>query len=99
MSDGIKFDRVKAGTISGTTPAAVRYSTAVRRARANGMSEENLAALEADRKQFGASCPVHGELADPVIGIVEGSMVAFACPHCSGPEVLKAWEDEGKQVN
>lgn len=76
----------------------VRYSSAVQRLKDRGAASADLEEFERDRKAF-AVCPIHGELADPVIGIadVEGQRVAFGCPDCSGPEVRAQWEAEGRR--
>jgi len=93
---GVKLDRI-AHAVFDAPPQSLRFSTYVRGMRAQGL-EASAAEFEADKAKYGSSCPVHGELADPVIGMVgEGSTarVAFACPQCSGPEILAAWEKEG----
>jgi len=70
----------------------IRYSTALKRLRAHGA---DTAEFERD-KRIGAVCPRHGDIEDPIIGMV-GDVVGFACPWCSDPPVLKAWEEEGKR--
>lgn len=42
-------------------------------------------------------CPVHGRMADPIVGIV-GTQIAIVCPYCSGSDVLAMWEAEGRQA-
>jgi hypothetical protein len=73
-------------------PPMVRYSTALKRLRALGA---DTAEFERDKK-VAAVCPEHGEIADPVIAL-STDRVAFACPWCSDPTMLKAWEEEGKR--
>jgi hypothetical protein len=47
------------------------------------------------RLEVGTSCPVHGELEDPIV-VTAGENVCFGCPKCSGPAVQKQWEEEGR---
>lgn len=75
------------------TPETVRFSTVVRALRRQG-NEAIAQKLEAEQKAVGSRCDTHGELADPVIGLL-GDRVAFGCPWCSGSAVLAAWEREG----
>ncbi len=95
----MKFNKIHHGVFArreGIT--SVRYSTYLRELRKQGTPADALAEFERDKAQFGSSCPEHGELADPIIGLVgEGkdARVAFACPWCSGSETLAAWEKEG----
>lgn len=94
---GIKLEKVAHAVFDGGKPESLRFSTYVRGLRAQGL-EASAAELEADQAKYGASCPTHGALSDPVLGILgEGpaARVAFACPQCSGPEILAAWEKEG----
>jgi len=74
------------------TPPVVRYSTALKRMRAEGADTSE---FERD-KTIGAVCPNHGIIEDPIIGILS-DRVAFACPWCSGATLFKTWEDEGKR--
>lgn len=47
------------------------------------------------RDRVGRLCAIHGRLDDPIIALL-GEDIAFACPWCSDPEVLKQWEAEGE---
>ncbi len=101
MGKGIKFDVPKEGFIvfkfDGKLPT-YRYSTAVKLLREQGVSQVALDEFEKERVMFGGSCPIHGDLPDPVIGTMdtlEGRRTAFACPHCSSEAIRKAWEAEG----
>lgn len=97
---GVRFNRVHQGVFARRAGAgsSLRFSTYARLLRANGMPPEVLAEFEREKAEFGSTCPTHGTLEDPVIGIVGAGAemrVAFACPWCSSPEVLAAWEREG----
>lgn len=79
----------------------VRYSNALRNLRRHA-TPDRVAAFEADYEKFGSQCGTHGRIPDPIVGILvttDGARVAFACPHCSGPEVLAAWENEPPHVD
>lgn len=76
-------------------PGVVRYSTIMRRCREQRMSAV-AAELERIYRQFD-TCEVHGHMADPVVGTV-GDQIAICCPHCSGSDVMAAWEAEGTEV-
>lgn len=77
---------------TGTLPDRLRFSR-----MAGLLSPEARAEFERDRATA-AHCPKHGELKDPAVFLVgEGSdrRVAFACPWCSGADVLSQWQKEG----
>lgn len=76
----------------------LRVSTAVRRLRAQGGPDANAAAdkVEELKKSVGSHCVLHGALEDPILIAAGMGSVGFGCPWCSGPSILKAWEDEGK---
>ncbi len=86
------------GTIVDAIPAQPGLPERLRYSRVAGLlPPESRAEFERDRAKA-AHCPKHGELTDPAIFIVgEGAdrRVAFACPWCSGPDVLAQWEREG----
>lgn len=70
----------------------IRFSTMLRVLNRDG--EKDLARkLEVERQAIGA-CAIHGELTDPVIGILDDRIV-YACPWCSGEAVRDTWEREG----
>jgi len=77
-------------------PEILRFSSIVRRARERGF-DQVVEALEKARKG-NDTCPNHGLLEDPIV-LIQGKRgeIAFCCPFCSAPEVLEAWEDEGKR--
>jgi hypothetical protein len=78
-------------------PDFLRYSTSLSKLRAAGTSEDKIAEYER-AKEAAAICPEHGFVEDPIVGItmVRGFQeVAFACPWCSGSEMLERWEKEG----
>ncbi len=94
---GVKFEAPQVGMMSGQ-PESVRFSTYLALLKKRGTPQAVLAEFERDQFFYGSNCPTHGELKDPVIGLVgtgPGMRVAFACPWCSSPEVLAAWEKEG----
>ena len=71
----------------------LRMSTILRRCADKGMPE-----IAAELRRVWAqypACPQHGKLDDPIIGHV-GTQIAICCPWCSGSDVLRAWEQEGK---
>lgn len=76
-------------------PEILRKSSAIRRCRDRGFPE---VADEIERlaEQF-QDCPVHGPMEDPIIALAANNQLAVACPHCSDPDVLAAWEAEGKR--
>lgn len=92
-----RFDRMETGVL--TNPNAkgpVRMSTAARLLRAQGQ-EAAAAELEAEAKVAAPWCiRCERSLPDPVIAILSegGGRVAYACPWCSGPDILAAWEAE-----
>lgn len=91
-----RFASVKLGLFAGRgVPTTLRYSSALRELRKQG-AESAAKELERDKLAAGSSCPTHGELADPIVGIL-GNRVAFCCPWCSGADVLAAWEAEGER--
>jgi hypothetical protein len=74
--------------------SVVRLSSAAKRLREIGATE-GADELERDAKIAAPWCQKCGrKIDDPVVGIL-GDRVAFACPWCSSPEVLAAWEQEG----
>lgn len=76
------------------SPGVLRLSTVLRRCREQGMTE---AAAEVQRvADEHRHCEHHGRLEDPIVGIA-GTQIAIACPWCSAPEVLEAWESEGRE--
>ena len=91
-----QFDRVvQAEFVGGCAPTTVRMSTAVKKLRDQGL-DEAADALIADAQKAAPWCPgCERKLDDPVIGLTHGR-VAFACPHCSGPDILAQWEAEGR---
>jgi hypothetical protein len=92
--DPIAFGKVKLGLFDGE-PEALRWSTFRRRLHDQG-ADDTIAKIEADRLVAGSTCPTHGSLEDPIMGILDGR-VAFVCPWCSGPEIQAAYEAEGKR--
>lgn len=97
---GVKFSKVHQGVFARRADAgsSLRFSTYVRELRKTGATEEALAEFESDKAKYGSDCPTHGTIEDPIIALAgEGAetRVAFACPWCSGPEILAAWEKEG----
>lgn len=78
-ADGALPDRLRFSRIAGLLPPDAR------------------AEFERDRAKA-AHCPEHGELADPAVffvGAAADRRIAFACPRCSGSDVLAQWEREG----
>lgn len=51
-------------------------------------------AIQIGFAQTAQKCPTHGPITDPIVGMLDGSL-AFACPWCSGPAMLAAWQAEG----
>lgn len=102
MSEGERFPETKYGFFVQVGDAQLcRYSSAVRKLREMGTPAEKLKEFDADRERYGSACNVHGVLTDPVIGIIdseEGPRIAFACPFCSGGEVLAAWKREATTI-
>lgn len=72
----------------------VRFSTIVSNAARGPNGPAIAAALDNSLRVTKPTCPTHGELKDPVLGIVENEP-KFACPWCIGGEVLEAWKREG----
>lgn len=101
MSGAERFTKQKQGRFAvGSEPEVLRFSSAVRRMRERGTRPEDIAEFERDRK-FAARCSIHGEIVDPVVGLVntqEGPRAVFICPWCSSPEILKRWEEEGRKA-
>ncbi len=88
----VHFEKQAEGSLAGDGP--VRMSTAARLLRAGG-HEVQAAELEAEAKIAAPWCQqCERAIPDPVIGIC-GDRVAYACPHCSSPEVLARWKTEG----
>ena len=85
----------------GNVPRVVRLTTILADLRRTGRVAE-ADAVAALHKQCGDRCPSHGELADPVVGLVRRAdgetQLAFACPWCSTPQVREAWEQEGRRA-
>jgi hypothetical protein len=74
----------------------MRMSSILRRCREMNFVKD----VESELRRVWAeneSCPVHGKLEDPIVGITKDS-IAIACPFCSGEDVLKAYEEEGKRA-
>ncbi len=95
--DAIARGELKIGVFT-SMPEHVRYSTTLRALRRTGFDEAKIAEFENDKATQGSTCPVHGELDDPVLGILgsgKEARVAFACPWCSGEAILALWEREG----
>lgn len=90
----MKFGLFPAGIPGRDQPGKLRFSSAVSALRNQG-ALDTLAELERLRELHGKRCPTHGELKDPILAIL-GEQVAFICPWCSGPEILAAWEAEGR---
>ena len=87
-----RFGETVAAVVDGEAPSMVRYSRALGRLTPEAREE-----FERDRA-MAAHCAEHGALDDPAIFLIDvGSdqRVAFACPWCSGPEILAAWEKDG----
>lgn len=84
----------------GRVPDVLRLSTALKRGRTNGMTEDALATLEREAALYGSLCPEHGHIEDPilmVLGSGPDARPAFGCPWCSGSDILHAWEVEGRR--
>jgi hypothetical protein len=94
VSDPVAFDKPKMGVFA-NPDGDLRWSTFKRRLHDQG-ADDTIAKIEADRLIAGASCPVHGAIDDPIIGILDGR-IAFVCPKCSGPEIQARYEAEGKR--
>lgn len=83
------FDRI---------PARLRFSSVLADLRER--APELVPGLIEAQIRIGSRCPEHGELKDPIVGIVSGARwpeddrIAFICPWCSSPEVREAWERE-----
>ena len=76
-------------------PTSLRCSTIMRRLEADGAFDLAGNILRMQRDQ--AKCELHGDLEDPIIGLMNDRIV-FACPHCSGDAVREAWLKEGLDV-
>ena len=72
----------------------LRSSIIIERLHDQGNSESANRIAEM-RDRVGRLCAIHGRLDDPIIALL-GPDVAFACPWCSAPDVLKKWEAEGE---
>lgn len=90
-------------TFANGWPKVLRYSSVIARLRSAAHGEHAKAAqhtidtLTVMYTSCGDTCSVHGKLEDPILFTVDydgGSKVAFACPHCSDPELLARWERE-----
>ena len=96
---GVKFNKVHRAVFARReVPSSLRFSTYLRELRKQGAPADALAEFESDKATYGSTCPTHGHIEDPIIGLAgEGAAarVAFACPWCSGPATLAAWEKEG----
>jgi hypothetical protein len=95
VSDPIRFATPLMGVFDDGLPDVLRWSTAKRRLHDQG-SDDVIAKIEAERAVAGTSSPTHGTLEDPIIAIL-GDRVAFVCPRCSGEDVQRAYEAEGKR--
>ncbi len=87
-----RFGAVARGLANVGLPGRLRFSRIAGLLPAGARAE-----FERERAKA-AHCPAHGELADPAVFLIgEGAAqrVAFACPWCSGPELLAEWEREG----
>jgi hypothetical protein len=87
---------VKYGFFDGS-PGVLRMSTALRRAREQNMPPEVAETVQRIYREHD-TCPTHGKLEDPIVGTVAPDQIAIVCPWCSDPQVLAAWEAEGKQA-
>lgn len=90
----IHFDRLAKGRMSGPVGnSPVRMSTAARLLRDAGCGA-SADELERDAKAAAPWCQqCQRATPDPVVALL-GDRVAFACPHCSSPEILAKWESE-----
>ncbi len=96
MTRTLRAHRFKAlGAFAEGVPTVLRFSRARASLVADGASPEALAELDRDKATAGSRCDTHGELEDPIVGLL-GGRVAFVCPWCSGPTILAAWEAEGR---
>jgi hypothetical protein len=75
------------------TVGMLRLSSLLRTLRAHG-NHGSADDLERLHKQVGNKCSC-GDLPDPAVGSL-GTRVVFICPHCTGGELLKLWQDEGE---
>ena len=76
----------------------IRYSAIVARLKEDdGADEKFLSDLANEIREAGMTCPDHGLLDDPILGIVvtaEGPRLCVACPWCSGETVAALWESQ-----
>lgn len=72
---------------------SVRLTTIMRNLRKLG-HVATAERIEEHHKLCPTKCETHGEIKDPVIGLLN-NQVAFFCPWCSGSDVLARWEAEG----
>ena len=79
-----------------TETGPLRMSLIIKRLRAQDGGERAVRAVEDAYAKVGKSCPVHGELHDPILGLLDGDL-AFICPDCSAPEIKARWEQEGRR--
>lgn len=85
-----------------TLPARLRFSRCIADLRER--APELVPGLVELQRTIGSRCPEHGELKDPIVGIVSGESwpeddrIAFICPWCSSPEVREAWEREDPKL-
>lgn len=94
-SPPVKLPRPLHAAFLGGLPCCLRFSTMCKRMAAAGADQPTLDKLEAMREKAGSSCPIHGELADPIVGMLH-SELAFICPDCSDPKVKAQWVAEGE---
>lgn len=95
MSGPVNFGKARFGLMSiGGGGTILRYSSALRALRRMPNADGRAIKDFMRDKEIVARCDVHGPIADPIVGICQGR-VAFACPWCSGPELLAAWKKEG----
>lgn len=90
----------KLGLFTGT-PGIVRMSTAARMLREIGRHGD-ASEIEREARIAAPWCPQCGrKLEDPVVGMLntpDGPRMVYACPHCSGPDILAQWEAEGSTL-
>ena len=88
------FDEKPAEGYFDAVPDLLRLSNLLKKLKAMGEEgEHSYETIQKLYKEVGNNCAVHGELVDPIVGLI-GEQVAFICPWCSGPEMLAAWEAE-----
>lgn len=82
----------------GKTPGTLRLSTLLAKLKTMGEGgEHSYESIKRLHREVGDNCEVHGPLEDPIVGLYN-EQVAFICPWCSAPEMLAAWEAEGKDA-